>query len=154
KRIRALPGVLTARQAAIVDARILEETDGAKKTEALKTLFEASPDDFELGTAVMNRSPPRARLPVLKRMPPLRAGPPLVLELREVNAGMALDGQQVDQRLAELARRATDLGARWELARARMLQAQKIPIAETKRWKEALAGFGEAERINTEMGEL
>jgi hypothetical protein len=35
-----------------------------------------------------------------------------------------------------------------------MFQAERIPIAETKRWKEALAGFAEAERINTELGEL
>src|SRR5262249_22961919 len=64
------------------------------------------------------------------------------------------EGDQVAAHLAHVATRATELGARWELARARLLQAQHIPIAETQRWKEALAGFEEAERINTELGEV
>ena len=152
KRIRALPGGLTRRQTAMVDAW-LEENE-AKATEAWKTLFEASPDDFELGTRVMERSPPRAKLAVVKRMQQLHAGPPLVLQLREAIAGEAAGHPESDERLAQVVARATELGARWELARARMFQAQRISIAETQRWNEARAGFAEAERINTELGEL
>ena len=154
KRLRALPGALTARQAAIVDASLAWEQDEAKATEAWKALFETSPDDFQIGMALFARSPLRAKLAVLKRMQQLRAGPPLMLELREAAVAGMIRDPQTDERLSQLAARAKELGARRELARARMLQAQRVPIEDTERLKEAMTHFEEAERLSTVLGEF
>ena len=155
KRIQALGGGLTRRQAAMVGAELVQEQDEGKATETWKALFEASPDDFEVGSHVIGRSPPRAKLAVIKRMQQLRAGPPLVLELREATAaGLGIDDQRSEVGLNHVAARATELGARWELGRARMFLAQRVPIVDPKRWKDALAGFAEAERLFTEVGEV
>jgi len=149
KSVRETPGALSTRQAASVDLHIAPDRD------KLSALFEAAPDDLEVGLDLAARLPLRARPQLIKRLQQLRAVPPLVLELREARAA---DEMGAPQRAAELldhvATRATELGARWELARARMFQASRVPTGDPARRKEALDRFAEAERLYTEVGEL
>ena len=148
KNIRATSSALTARQAAMVDLQIAPDRD------KLSALFEATPDDLEMGRKLASRLPPRARLQVLKRMKELRAGAPLGLMRLEAMATSEIDLQRSEELLDDVVARATELGARWDLARARALQANLVSPHDPRRRKEALDRFREAERLDTEVGEL
>lgn len=148
KSISATTAALTARQAAIVELRITQDPD------KLRALFEAAPDDLDVwpGLALTSRLPARASLQLLKRMQQLRAGMPLDLELRQAEVADA--PERGEELLDDVARRAKELGARWELARARTFQAARVSPHDPTRRKNALDRFREAERLYAEMGEL
>jgi len=152
-RIHALRGPLPPRLAAQADLAVLRERDEDGANEALKALFEASPDDFQVGSSLLQRTPPRAKLALIKRMQQMRAGPPLLLALQE-GRSWGVDLQLARERLDHVVARATELGARWELGQARLVQAQLVPGEETQRRQEALDLFAEAERLTTEVGDL
>ena len=149
KSIRATQPVLTARQAALLDLRITPDRDKRN------ALFEAAPDDFELGLALADPLKPRPALQLMKRMKELRTLPPLILALREARAvGESADPQRAIELLDHVVTRATELDARWELAQARRFQADFAPADDPVRRKEALDRFQEAERLLAEVGEL
>jgi hypothetical protein len=151
KSIQATPAALTARQAAIVDLRINQDPG------RLNALFEAAPDDLGVwpGLVRASRAGARVALQILKRMQQLRAGQPLHLEIREADAAMGTGARERGEWLLDqVAGRAAELGARWELAEARLRQAGIISPHDLARRKDAIVRFQEAERLYVEMGEL
>ena len=148
KMIRSRPSGLTARQAAVIDLRT--DPDQAKRT----ALFEARPDNLEVGFDLAMRLPPRPGLQVFKRLRQLRAGQPLPLRFREaVAAKQSGETELASELLAQVAARATELGARWELGRVREIEGD-ILYGDPSRFEDALARYQEAERLYTEVGEL
>ena len=148
KGIRARPGGLTARQAAVIDLRI--EPDADKRV----ALFEARPDDLGVGLDLALRSPPRAGVQLIKRLQQLRAGQPLNLAIQEAFAAkQGGETEHASKLLERVGARATELGARWELARVREIQGD-ILYGDPSRFRDALARYQEAARLYTEVGDL
>ena len=140
--------MLTGRQGALVDLGIEPDPDRRD------ALFEARPDDLEFGLNLAMGAPPRAGIQLIKRLQQLRAGQPLVLEYREAFAAkQAGETEHASELLARVAARATELGAKYELARVREIEGD-ILYGDPSRFQDALARFQEAERLYTDVGEI
>ena len=155
ERMRARTSGLTARQTAQLDTAILGfEPDEEKATDAWTALFDAMPDDFEVGASLLEWLPLRAQPVLIKRLRQLPAYPALRLDLREAEAVWdAGETQRASELLGGVAQRARELGARWELARVRQSQGWRLYRGE-RRFTEALEALREAERLYAEVGEL
>jgi hypothetical protein len=156
QHVRGRQNGLTARGIAEIDLKLLElGPDEQKANDARMALFEATPDDVDLGLAIARRSPSRARLVLVKRLRELPNSPALLLDLAEAyGAWISGDLLHAEQLLNRASARATELGARWELARVRHFQGGLLYTSDPLRWNEALARLLEAERLFAEVGEL
>ena len=152
RRLRDRPDGLTARQAAVIDAGLLE--DKGKRTDALKALVESMPDDPEAGSGLLANLPPRATLALVKRLKQMETLPPLQLELSEAGAAAASgDLQLAAELLGHVGARANELGAKLELGQARLMEAG-LYARDPLRWSDSLARFREAEQLYAEAGAL
>jgi len=149
ERLRARTSGLTARQAAVLDARISDSV------EAWAALFEATPDEYEFGLELFERTPLKGKLALLRRLRQLPAYPPVELDIREAKiAWQNGDPQYAEELFSRVAGRAVELGARTELADVRRLQANMLYLTNPLRLNEALARIREAEQLYAQVGEL
>jgi tetratricopeptide (TPR) repeat protein/tRNA A-37 threonylcarbamoyl transferase component Bud32 len=156
ERLRARPSGLTARQAAELEARALGlGPDERKAADAWTALFEAMPDDVQVGEELLQRLPPRAKLALVKRLRQLPAHSPLDLDILEAKAAWASgEMEHAEELLDRAGTRATELGARWELGRVRVQQSWLLFLSNRQRWNEAVAREREAEQLFAQVGEL
>jgi eukaryotic-like serine/threonine-protein kinase len=170
ERIRSRPTHLTPTQLAETEATILSlGPEPAKGTEARKALFDATPDDVELGLAVIDVGPHKpANAMVLGVTPPKTAGA-IISRLRELKAPTSddirldLEEAEVAWRLGNPGRakellvrvqtRVRAVGARTELARALSVEGVMLFIG-AQRGADALLPFQKAASLHEEVGEL
>jgi eukaryotic-like serine/threonine-protein kinase len=155
ERIRSRPNALTARQLAVTEAKILSLGPQPEKgTEALHALFEATPDDVELGLALFDESPPRTADAILSRMRELPAPASNDLRLDNAEALRQLGNpKRLEEVLARVRARAQALGARSELAYALWVQGVQYEFNEM-RPKDAQQLFEQAATLFEQAGEL
>ncbi len=157
ERIRAQRVGPPSRHRAEIDANLQAVLDPAKGTEAFSALFDATPDDLELGQTVMWRSDnPKTVSVVLGR---LRGLPPPVsedihLDIVEARAAWQLGNRKrADELLERMRARAESVGARTEVAQVLWGRAEMVWLMDG-RPTEALKLFLEAEARFEEVGEL
>jgi eukaryotic-like serine/threonine-protein kinase len=154
ERIRARPGSLTPRQRAEAEAKSLSlGPDFAKGMEARKALFEATPDDVELGLALMDDSPPKTTDAIINRLRELPAPASHDMRLDVAEAFTQLGNpKRAEELLAQVQTRAQALGAKGE--QALVLFAQASLAKGQGHVPEALRLYEEAAALFDEVGEL
>ena len=135
-QMRARQGVMTARQAAELDAMSLAAgPEPEKNVEARMALFDATPDDLDLAKVLLAQLPPRAGLQLIKRLRQVQAAPSFILDILEgEEAAGAGDTDRAEELFAGAAERAKELGAEWELGWIRERQGTVLYLGgETSR---------------------
>lgn len=155
-----LSDALSDRQKRRIEARLHEtEKDWGKAIEAYRALFESSPDDLDAGLDLAEAQARGGRstealvtLESLRRLPGALAADPRI-DLVEALAHRELSAPHEQQRLAEsAARKASALGARLLLARARALEATALQaLGETGR---AMTAFEAARELYEAGGDV
>jgi hypothetical protein len=135
-----------------VDATILGFGSDAQKTQDARiALFEAMPDDVDNALDLIDSSPPRAGLELLKRVPWVNGNWRFQwFEARNLN----LTGQteQAQALLDQVAARARELGDRQALGWVAFLRGTIFYVHHNA--KEALAGYRDAEGVFADAGLL
>ncbi len=159
--IRSKQTNFTSRQLAELDAKLLslgpEPGQGALARQAL---FEATPDDVELGLALAEEqveTAPKTANAIVSRLreQPAPASADIRLDGAEAAAAWRLgDGERAKELLAEVKARARALGARTELANA-LTEEETMLWQGGKRPVETMGPpFQEAVRLLSEAGDL
>jgi eukaryotic-like serine/threonine-protein kinase len=159
--VRSRPSGLTPRQRLEVEAKILSlGTDPAKGREARKALFDATPDDVELGLALVDdedwNNSPKAMGAIISRLRALPAptSRDIRFELTEGSVAASLGNpNRAKELLTEAEARARAMGARTETALALKAKAVVLFISEG-RAVEAAEPFQEAATLLSVVGEL
>jgi eukaryotic-like serine/threonine-protein kinase len=157
ERIRARPSGLTPRQLAETEERILSlGPEPEKGMEARTALFEATPDDVELGIRLANDSPPKIGAAILGRLREYTGSTltdPRVDGDDAFNAWQLGDFKRAEELLTQLKARAKALGARGEAGAAFATEAWMLWQGKG-RGAEAMGPFDQAAAFFEEMGEL
>ncbi|MGO9066461.1 MAG: protein kinase domain-containing protein [Myxococcaceae bacterium] len=159
--IRSRPSGLTAKQRLEVEAKILSlGPDPAKGMEARKALFDATPDDVELGLALVDdedsNNSPKAMLALISRLRALPAptSRDIRFELTEGSVAASLGNpNRAKELLTKAEARARSIGARTETALALKAKGVVLFVSEG-RAGDATQPFQEAATLLLEVGEL
>jgi eukaryotic-like serine/threonine-protein kinase len=154
EHMRARTSGLTARQRAETDAKALSlGPEPAKGSEALKALFDATPDDVELAMALLDQTSPETGKAIISRLRELPAPASGDIRLDGEAAFRQSDNPKSFQELlARVKVRAQALGARSEMAGT--LWSQAMVFQFSGRRAEAVSLYEEAAGLYEETGEL
>jgi len=162
EQIHSHPLGLTPRKAAELDAELLSlGPEHAKGTEALRALFDSTPDDIELGLRLVEKdlrpwlAPERVRAIISRlRALPAPASDDIRLWLAEANAAWRVGNRtEAEDLLARANARAQAIGARTEMAQVLTERAFALWQVEG-RTADALPPLQEAAAILSDEGEL
>ncbi|MGO8970532.1 MAG: protein kinase domain-containing protein [Myxococcaceae bacterium] len=160
ERIHSRPNALTPRQLAELDAQLLSlGSEPRKGTDARRALFDATPDDVELGLSLIEfdrfRAPKVARAFVNRmRHLPAPASGDIRIELAEAHiAGLLGDRQRSEELLTRANIRAQALGARTEMALALYVKAFTLDGVEVHP-ADAIEPLRRAEALLSTVGDL
>ena len=160
ERIRSKQTSLTPRQLAELDAKLLSlGPEPGKGKEARKALFDATPDDVELGLSLVDEEvelAPKTASAVVSRLRelPLPTSADPRLDRADAAAAWRLgDGRRAKNLLSSTKARARVLGSRTELAAALAEEAAMHWQGE-EHAAEAVGPFQEAAGLLAEVGEL
>ncbi len=160
ERIRVRSNGLTSRQLAELDAHILSlGPEPGKGVDAWRALFDATPDDAELGaTLVRYRLAPKTESALVSRLRALPA--PASADIRPDFADATIvwrlgEPQRAQELLAQASARAQALGARTEMAQALVEKGYGLAFwSSNGNGHNALDAFRDSETLFSEVGEF
>ncbi|MGO8967961.1 MAG: protein kinase domain-containing protein [Myxococcaceae bacterium] len=161
-RIRSRPNVLSPRQMAELDALLLSlGPEPGKGTEARRALFDAAPDDVELGLGLLwhDSGAVKSTSAIIERLRalPAPASTDIRLDLFEADNAWDCPGckgaKRVEELLARARARAQALGAQTEMASTLYVKADVLSAGEGRNI-EAREVFQEAATLAAKTGNL
>jgi eukaryotic-like serine/threonine-protein kinase len=158
ERIRSRRNGLTPRQAAIVEAKLLSlGPEPSKGAEARKAIFDATPDDMELGLGLVELlDAPRTAGAIISRLRelPAPASRDIRLDIAEADVAWHLGNpQRAEEFFARAHGNAQALGARTEMADA-LSERAKMLLSTEGSAADAWGPLQEAAGLLDEVGEL